>query len=174
MESRRVRWVRRTLNIAGPLCALCIVASSAHAANACPWLNEATASGLLGIQATGAYQSAATGQPAVCTFTGQNDVITRVLQIQVITVPDAEAHLKVLKKSCTSETIPLQAIGNEAVSCISDDRSGRLGARIVGRVRDQVFTIRISSSQKHDSVLTRSAIQRIINTAAEQVAGNLF
>ena len=156
------------------LSALLSVAPYAHGANNCPWLNEATASGLLEARAVGSYQAESTNQPAACTFTGQNGGIARVLQIQVKTVSDAATHLKLLEKTCGTESAPLQAIGNEAIWCLSDDRGGRLDAWAFSRVRDQVFSIRISTSQKNHSVLTRSTLQRLISTAAEQVAGNLF
>jgi hypothetical protein len=68
----------------------------------------------------------------------------------------------------------MQAIGNEATSCAADDRKGTLAARAVGRVRDQVFTITISTTLKGDSELTRDVLKSRIYTAAEQVAGNLF
>jgi len=45
---------------------------------------------------------------------------------------------------------------------------------VVGRVRDQIFTITISTTLKNDPILTRDALKARIYTAAEQVAGNLF
>ena len=49
-----------------------------------------------------------------------------------------------------------------------------MGERLVGRVRDQVFTITISTTLKNDPILTRDEIKSRIYTAAEQVSGNLF
>jgi hypothetical protein len=171
-NSCRVR-SRAVLKIIISLLAACLIASSAKAANNCPWLNEATASGLLGAQAVGSFQ-APVGQPAICIFTQQSSGTTRILQIEVDTRPDAAAHLKALEKTCPSDSAPMQAIGNEAISCLLDDRGGRPGGEVLGRVRDQVFVIRVTTSQKNDPFLTRSALQRLINSAAEQVAGNLF
>jgi hypothetical protein len=68
----------------------------------------------------------------------------------------------------------LRAIGNEALSCAADDRKGGIGERVVGRVRDQVFTITISSTLKNDPGLNRDVLRSKIYTAAEQVSGNLF
>jgi hypothetical protein len=68
----------------------------------------------------------------------------------------------------------LKAIGNEALICAADDRKAGMGERIVGRVRDQVFTITIASSVKNDPILTRDILKTRIYTAAEQVSGNLF
>lgn len=173
MGSSHINSLRPVLKIASPILAVCIIAPSLKAENTCPWLNEATASGLLGAQAVGSFLAPA-GQPAVCAFTQQNGGVTRVLRIEVQTVPDASAHLKALEKSCASDAAPLRAIGNEAISCFQADRAGRPIAEVFGRVRDQVFVIRVTTSQKNDPVLTRNDLQRIIGTAAEQVAGNLF
>ncbi len=41
-------------------------------------------------------------------------------------------------------------------------------------MRDQVFTIVLSSRVKKNPLLTRDALKARIYTAAEQVAGNLF
>ena len=79
-----------------------------------------------------------------------------------------------MMQSCGADVSPLKAIGNEATACAADDRKGVMGERVVGRVRDQVFTIAISSTLKNDPILTREALKTRIYTAAEQVAGNLF
>lgn len=171
MGNSRTISLRPLLKIAIAILFVCGIAP-AKAENNCPWLNEATASGLLGGQAVGSYQAPA-GQPSVCAFTQQNGGVTRVLRIEVNTVPDAPTQLKALEKTCSTGA-PLQAIGNEAISCIEDDRAGRPSAEVFGRVRDQVFSIRVTTSQKNDPSLTRNALQRLIGTAAEQVAGNLF
>jgi hypothetical protein len=68
----------------------------------------------------------------------------------------------------------LRAIGNEALICAADEDKKRMGERVVGRVRDQVFTITISTSLKNDPVLTSDELRSRIYTAAEQVSGNLF
>ena len=145
-----------------------------RAANNCPWLTEATASGFLGGDAIGAYTAAAAGQPAVCVFTYEGQGMKRTLRLTVEVTPDSAAHLATNEKSCGADVWVLKAIGNEAVACEADDRKAGPGARALGRVRDQIFTITIASSQKGDPELTRDALKSKIYTAAEQVAGNLF
>jgi hypothetical protein len=145
----------------------------AHAANNCDWMNEATASGLLGGDAVGDV-SAAAGEPTVCTFTQMTAGVKRTLRITVEIAADAHARVGVLAQSCGADAAPIKAIGNEALVCAADDRKAGLGERVVGRVRDQVFTITIASSLKNDPVLNRDALKSRIYTAAEQVAGNLF
>jgi hypothetical protein len=127
------RLLRSVVPMALGLCVI-LPPKSARAANNCPWINEATASGLLSGDATGTVTDAAAGQPTVCTFVSRSKGSTHTL----------------------------------------DDRMGGLGERVLGRVRDQVFLITISSTQKRDSVLSRSALKARISTAAEQVSGNLF
>ena len=146
----------------------------AAAAENCPWINTATASGLIGADATGAYTPAAAGQPAVCTFTEINSRSPRTLQIRVETTPDAHARLMALDSSCADAASPLPAIGNEAVTCVAADHKDKPAERALGRVRNQVFTITLTSSGKQDDVLTRDELKMRIDTAAEQVAGNLF
>lgn len=150
------------------------IPAAAHAANDCPWLNEATASGLLGADAIGEFTAASAGQPAVCMFVQKDTAVTRTLRVTVEQTPDAHMQVASLMHACGPDAVPMQAIGNEAVTCAADDRKGALGARAVGRVRDQVFTITIGTTLKGDSALTRDILKSRIYTAAEQVAGNLF
>jgi hypothetical protein len=144
------------------------------AANTCPWLTEATAGGLLGGDATGAFTEAAGGQPAVCLFTSDAPGGKRTLRITVEVTAEAAARLTTEEKNCGPDAAAIKAIGNEAETCTADDRKGAPGERVVGRVRDQLFIITLSSTLKGDPVLTRDALKAKIYTAAEQVAGNLF
>ena len=170
MASRLSQQLRRALQIF-IACALCI---PANASNACPWMNEATASGLLGDDVVGSYKGASSpGQPGTCTFTRGSGDAVRTLVIEIETAPDAAARMKSMQKGCSSDPSSLQAIGNEAIMC-AVDRGSRQGELVVGRVRDQMFTIRISSSIKSDPVLTRESLTSKISSAAEQIAGNLF
>lgn len=145
-----------------------------HATNNCPWLNEATAGGLLGGDAVGMKTDAAAGQPTVCTFTQQDKGVTRTLRITVEIAPEPHQRMGAVSQVCGSDAAPIKAIGNEALVCTADDRKGGVGERVVGRVRDQVFTITIASTLKADPILNRDALKARIYTAAEQVAGNLF
>jgi hypothetical protein len=167
------RLLRSVVPMALGLCVI-LPPKSARAANNCPWINEATASGLLSGDATGTVTDAAAGQPTVCTFVSRSKGSTHTLRIAVELASDAHARLGELAKLCGTDTSNLPAIGNEALVCADDDRKGGLGERVLGRVRDQVFLITISSTQKRDSVLSRSALKARISTAAEQVSGNLF
>jgi len=144
-----------------------------HAANNCAWLNEATASGLLGGSAVGEVTEAA-GQPTICEFTQMDASAKRTLRISVEVVTDPHERVGVLEKGCGGNPTPLKAIGNEAASCALSDRKIAVGKQVIGRVRDQVFIITIASTLKNDPVLQGDALDSKIYTAAEQVAGNLF
>jgi hypothetical protein len=156
--------------------AACLIAfpNLCHAANNCPWINEATASGLLGGGATGSYSQPSPPQAAVCTFVQTSTEGTRTLRIAVEQTPDFQARIESEFKACGTDPTPLTAIGNEARMCNADDRKKLLAERVVGRVRDQVFIITISSTQKRDFNLNRDMLKASAYTAAEQVAGNLF
>jgi len=145
-----------------------------HAKNNCPWINEATASGLLGQDAVGEFTDASAALPAVCTFTGKDPVAPRTLRITVLVTPKFDAGYRTALQACGADAAPIQAIGNQAVVCNADDRKGPLGERVVGRVRDQVFTITMNTTLKADPLFTRPALKTRIYTAAEQVSGNLF
>ena len=166
-SAHQLRWTSRILLVF----ALCI---PAYASNACPWMNEATASGLLGDQAVASFRPGSSpGKPTACIFTQHSDSVVRTLMIEIETSPNAAARIKSRQKGCSSDVSLLQAIGNEAIMCAADQGS-RLGELVIGRVRDQVFTIRISSSLNSDPVLTRDVLRNRISSAAEQIAGNLF
>jgi hypothetical protein len=154
----------------------CVAAlpNTARAANNCPWLTEATASSLIGVDSVGAFNAATETQPAVCTFTQKDRSITRSLTITVEIAKDPHPRMTAVAQACGSNAAVLNAIGNEAVYCAADPRRGELGERAVGRVRDQVFTIVLNTKAKDEPVLTRDALKTRIYTAAEQVAGNLF
>lgn len=156
------------------LCIGVAASTTARAENNCPWMNEATASELVGGDAVGAYV-AAKDKPSVCTFTQRAANVTRTLEITVEIASDPHgSFLSILQTDCHSTQTPLKAIGNEAATCTMDRGKAVVGERALGRVRDQVFTITISTSAKEDSVLTPPMLKMKINAAAEQVAGNLF
>lgn len=160
------------------IASLCLVLMSScadcYAANNCPWINEATASGLLGGDAVGAFTEASAGQPAVCTITQTGSGFTRTLRIAVEVTPDTHARVETALQACGKNAAPIQAIGNEASMCLLDNRNASLLELVVGRVRDQLFTITIGTTLKDDLILTRMTLKEKAYTASEQVAGNLF
>jgi hypothetical protein len=148
--------------------------AAGRAANNCPWINEATASGLLGADAVGSYTDQTSTRPAVCAFIQSVSGMTRVLRIAVIETPGFRSLLDKESRACATAAEPLRAIGNEAISCSLDDRRKPYAERVIGRVRDQVFTITLSTTRKDDSILNREERKARVLIAAEQVSGNLF
>jgi len=150
------------------------ISALCHATNNCAWINEATVSGLLGGEAVNVFTESDAGRPAVCLFTYDGAGVKRTLRVTVEIATDPHVRLGVVAEACGNSGAALRAIGNEAMICDADERKGVLGERVVGRVRDQVFTITLGSTLKGDPLLTRYELQSRIATAAEQVAGNLF
>jgi len=150
-----------------PLIALSLPALAA-AQNKCPWLNQATASGALGGELTSAaIELSKTGDTGHCDFVRSDDSITRHLFIEVQISKDHSSY----KAHCLSPTEPLKAIGNEAIACAFEGKPGEIAEQVAGRVRDQIFLVRFSTSDRTASAGTLRDKARKI---AEQIAGFLF
>lgn len=89
----------------------------------CPWLNQATAAGVLG----GAVRQVG------CTF------IRGALELRIEAAKDFEAYAA----TCRSVAVPLKGIGSEAIAC-----RGEAGEQVVGRVRDRAFVARITTNDR--------------------------
>jgi hypothetical protein len=150
------------------------IPGAAHASNNCPWINEATVSGILDGAAVGAFSQESGDQSATCNFVYKTAVGTRSLTIHVETVQDAHVRVNSLAAGCGQTPELLPAVGNEAYFCTTAHGKGMVTERVVGRVRDQVFTIEISTAGKGDTVLSQEDIKSRISRATEQVSGNLF
>lgn len=163
----------RFLSVAALFCLL-VLPALGRAENKCPWMNEATASGILGGAAVGMVTSNGAERTATCEFTQQAAGFMRTLSVTVEVTPDAHARLQTVARSCGGDAAPLKAIGNEALFCPIIDHKNGQGEFAVGRVRDQVFAITIKTTLKDDPILTREMLIVKIDTTAEQVAGILF
>ena len=130
----------------------------AAAEERCPWLNAATAGGVLG----GAVQVTVTG--ASCEFISKANGHGASLQIEVTAVSAPHAQ-------CGSDAEPLKAIGNQAVACSYQGKPGWTAEQVVGTVRDQAFVVRLGSNDPSAAAKTLSEKARKV---AEQVAGILF
>jgi hypothetical protein len=139
-----------------------------QAAEPCPWLNAATAGGVLGGPITRApTRRAPAGDDRSCEFIRQDGSLLFELRIEVETTPSPAKDFAAYAARCHSAAVPLKAIGNEALAC-SD---GQLAEQVVGRVRDRVFLIRIGTN---DRSAQTSALRDKARKVAEQVAGILF
>jgi hypothetical protein len=137
----------------------------------CPWLNVATASGVL----NGPARLEVTDSPAsgnVCVFRYQDGAVLSSLQIVVREIRDTSKDRRPYESQCTSAMVPLRAIGNEAVLCAVDARNSH-GEQVIGRVRDRLFIVGIRTGPRTPS-MERESLQEKAESVSEQVAGSLF
>jgi hypothetical protein len=111
--------------------------------------------------------------PTSCTFLYPSQTGKRELRVTVEHLPTAGESFEAYRKKCGTAAIALQAIGNEAVLCSREEPSSH-GSEVIGRVRDNLFTIRLTTSVEGDSLLTKDSLPEKTKKTAEQVAGNLF
>lgn len=172
-----------------------------QAQQSCPWLNAATAGGILGGEVTmtvfDAHANALSAQTANevsnsgplsanpssanyssddmndvnCAFVRRGGTGIAELRIGVRVVNESKKEFAADSKHCGVNATPLKAIGNEAVVCDGNVKSRDRVEKIFGRVRNQVFFIRIDTS---DSSLTETLLREKTRMVAEEVAGNLF
>ncbi|MGO9255003.1 MAG: hypothetical protein ACLQU1_01675 [Bryobacteraceae bacterium] len=144
--------------IGGILAIVMWLPAMAAAEERCPWLNAATAGGVLG----GTVQ--VTVAPASCEFVRQAGAQETTLRIEVRAVSAPNAH-------CGPGAEPLKAIGNQAMACSYEGKPGWTAEQVVGRVRDQAFLVRIGTN---DRSAVGKTLREKARDVAEQVAGILF
>jgi len=130
---------------------------------ACPWMNDASASGYLETAVHLAVVNQ--GDGGTCAFSGKRGAASLDLKIEVTALAEAKTP------ECGPDSTPLRGIGNEAAACGYDVKSGKVSEQVVGRVRKQAFLVRLTSS---DGSARRAELRETVRKAAEQVAGNLF
>lgn len=140
----------------------------------CPWLNVATATGVLRSSERGPMATLAEGSKAECDFTYHDATASRELKITVEEVKDARQAMTAYQGRCGSGVTPLRAIGNEAVTCAVNSKGKSYGQQVIGIVRDQIFTVTVTTSAKKDPAMPREALEEKSRNISEQVAGALF
>ena len=149
-----------------------MVSAMGHAETSCPWLNNATAVGVLGGSASLTVQSTAVAGES-CLFQYQKKTTVYDLQIVVQEIDPSARGMIPAPSHCLSKAISLKGIGNEAIIC-AVDFSFFHGERVTGRVRDKKFVVRLGSNMKKDPAMTDEMLQLKAKLIAEQVAGSLF
>jgi hypothetical protein len=139
----------------------------------CPWIQEATARGILGGAVTTNASIKDTGDGA-CEFTRQQGDVQHQLSVMVITMTDIPKQYSRFTAQCESKGAPLKAIGNEAVECSIQTQTNLYAAKVVGRVRDRAFVVTVASSVEDDPSMNQETRREKVHLAAEQVAGILF
>ena len=130
-----------------------LIAAACRAEDSCPFLNSATAAGVLGGEVTSHING------NICLFSHGSSQLR--IEVQTVSLP--------YKLNCDPNPKLLKAIGNEAVACSMEDRNGSISEQIVGRVRDRAFSVRVTSNN-----IARAALREKARSVAEQVAGILF
>jgi hypothetical protein len=150
-----------------------LMPSVCHGQSKCPWINEATARGILGGAATVTANIGKQGD-GVCEFSRQQGAVILKLRISVDIMTGIPKQFPAYLAQCRSKTVPLQAVGNEAVMCSIPGKGEQYAESVVGRVRDQAFVVSVSSSVQNDPSMTPEMSREKANLVAEQVAGILF
>jgi hypothetical protein len=160
-----------------------------HGQTKCPWINEATARGILGGAVNVSVTTNVSHQgDGICKFSRQQGNAVYELRISVDIMTDIPKQFPTYLAQCPPKSAPLRAIGNEAVMCSTEarpdakagpkpndkDKDDAFGEKVVGRVRNQAFVVSVSSSVENDASMTREMRREKANLIAEQVAGILF
>lgn len=142
------------------------------AGESCPWLNSATAAGVLGgaVNATIAH-AGKNADDVTCDFVRHAGSGAYRLRIEVHTMGAPRQGSASFAAQCRTNAAPLRAIGNEAMACSADGKNGEIAEEVVGRVRDRTFLVRVSTN---DSPAQRRVLREKAQNVAEQVAGALF
>lgn len=139
----------------------------------CPWLNAATAGGLLGGDVQTVVSAPNTLGDVNCDFTRNPGPAASMLKIDVHTMTNPSKDFGAYLAQCGGPTQPLKAIGNEAVQCFSSSNA-KGEERIIGRVRDRAFIISLKASPPYRTSSSKAELSDEARNLAEQVAGALF
>jgi hypothetical protein len=153
--------------------AMACLPSIGGAVERCPWLNAATAGGVLGGAVTDVtVKRAQAGDDASCDFVRHEGSLVLELRVETETLGSSAKDFASYAARCRSDVVPLKAIGNEALACSNNEiGDGRLGEQVMGRVRERAFLVRISTN---DGSAQRSELRDKARKVAEMVAGFLF
>ena len=137
----------------------------------CPWLNAATAEGLLGGKVQMNITPPTAQGDTTCEFSSQQDATVSILRIEVHTMEVPSKEFASYLSQCSGTTLPLKAIGNEAVQCVLKGGSTPGEEQIIGRVRDRVFLL---STRRNAPWFSKGGLREDTRNIAEQISGSLF
>jgi hypothetical protein len=159
----------------------------------CPWLNAATAAGVLGgevqMSVTAPVDPGASKVKGVamypdqvrvdrfdvpCDFRRKVDSSVYKLSIVVRTMRDSEKDFASVLALCTGSTSPLRGIGNEAAQCVWKDNSHADDEQIIARVRDRAFVLMLHRDATAMAGASKDGLRDDTRNVAEQIAGSLF
>ncbi len=153
------------------ICVVCIPTAS-HAEQTCAWLNAATAGGFLeGPVTSTVTPTSKSTNDVTCEFVRQDGKLVSKLRIEVNTVEKPHDTFASDVAHCGKQPAPIIAVGNEAMVCSRKAKDHQTTERIVGRVRDRIFLLDISSNAPD---VMRPILRDKAEKISEQVAGILF
>jgi len=155
------------------LLGLALMPALCRAQAKCPWINEATARGILGGAVTMTVKVNDSGA-GFCEFSRQQEAAAHQLRIAVDIMTDIPKQFPTYLEQCPPKSPPLRAIGNEAVTCSIQGKENKYAESVIGRVRDRAFAVSVSSNIEDDRSMTQEMRREKVNLIAEQVAGILF
>jgi hypothetical protein len=148
------------------------VPAAQAATQPCPWLNAATAAGVLeGPVTVSVTYLDQENVDAACEFTYKADHTIRTLRIEVDTMKNLSHDFPRYLAKCGQAAKPLRAIGNEAIECSVPGKNNQVAEQVVSRVRERAFIVDVQSNR---SAAERDAMRDKARKIAEQVAGFLF
>ncbi len=110
---------------------------------------------------------------AVCEFTRKQDSTVSTLSLAIHTINAPSNDFAYYLSQCRGSTIPLKAIGTQAVQCVLKGRSSKSEEQVIALVRERVFILTVyrkrTESSPHEEGLPKD-----MRNIAEQVAGSLF
>ncbi len=160
----------------------------------CPWLNAATAGGLLGgeasitVSAPAEHGAMPHTEPNVysedqvrmdrfdvtCEFSRKTDSGVYSLKIVVETMKDPATEYAGRLANCQGTTVALRAIGNEAVQCVVKSGFSSGEEMVIARVRDRAFALTVIRPQAATTPQAADVLHDDTRNIAEQIAGSLF
>ena len=150
---------------------LTLLACPTFSTESCPWINSATASGILGGPVEVIFtHSTRNKDDGTCEFRCRKGALTSAMHIEVATA-ERPGNLAKFLARCNSKPSPIQDFGNEATACSGGHRGGKESELIVGHVRGRIFVIAVMTTGKS---VSSSSLREQARSAAGQVVGNLF
>ena len=140
----------------------------------CPWLNAATAAGVLGGEVQASVTALTSQGDTTCAFKRTDHTTVFAMTIAVHTMALPSKDFATFLAQCTGMAVPLKAVGNEAIQCVPRNNSYNGEEQIIGRVRDRAFIIDMKRSSAKQSASIQSVLSEETRNVAEQVAGALF
>jgi hypothetical protein len=159
----------------------------------CPWLNAATAAGVLGGDVQMAVTAPVEPGPVKgvgtamysdqvrmdrfdvsCEFTRKVSSGTDTLRIAVKTMKDQAKDFASFLALCGGPKVALKGIGNEAVQCVMKNNSGMAQQQVIARVRDRAFVLAITRPAAEAADAPGDGLRDDTRNTAEQIAGSLF